>query len=215
MTKTTTLVLSALLALGFASGASAQQLKKPDPKATSAKPAAKPAAKATAAKATGAAAGAAAGSAGAKPVGQGQGLATYGEWGVYVSQTAAGKVCYAGSQPKKRDLASLKDTAAYFLISTRPKENVRNEMSIAMGYALKAGADATLSVAGASFALYTNGQGAWIKNAAEEPRAIQALRGGTQVIIKGTSGKGNVATDTYSLNGLAQALDRVAQECAR
>jgi hypothetical protein len=31
--------------------------------------------------------------------------------------------------------------------------------------------------------------------------------------IKGVSGKGTQSTDQFSLKGLAQALDRTAQEC--
>jgi hypothetical protein len=33
------------------------------------------------------------------------------------------------------------------------------------------------------------------------------------MIITGESGKGTKSTDKYSLKGLSQALDRVAQEC--
>ena len=32
-------------------------------------------------------------------------------------------------------------------------------------------------------------------------------------MIKGDSGKGTKTTDTFSLKGIAQALDRVGQEC--
>ncbi len=42
---------------------------------------------------------------------------------------------------------------------------------------------------------------------------VQAMRGGSQLTVRSTSLRGNVTTDTYSLTGLGQALDRVAQEC--
>jgi hypothetical protein len=32
-------------------------------------------------------------------------------------------------------------------------------------------------------------------------------------VVKGVSAKGTQSTDTYTLKGIAQALDRVGQEC--
>ena len=59
----------------------------------------------------------------------------------------------------------------------------------------------------------TQDDGAWIKNAAEEGRMVDAMRKGSDLTIKGTSGRGTQSTDQYSLQGLAQALDRAEQEC--
>jgi invasion protein IalB len=42
---------------------------------------------------------------------------------------------------------------------------------------------------------------------------IDAMRKGTNVTVKGTSGRGTASTDQYSLKGLAQALDKIEQEC--
>ena len=39
------------------------------------------------------------------------------------------------------------------------------------------------------------------------------LRQTPEMIVTGESGKGTKSTDKYSLKGLSQALDRVAQEC--
>ena len=61
--------------------------------------------------------------------------------------------------------------------------------------------------------MYTQNDGAWIKNVAEEARLIDAMRKGADLTVKGTSTRGTQSTDTYSLKGLAQAMDRVAQEC--
>jgi invasion protein IalB len=63
--------------------------------------------------------------------------------------------------------------------------------------------------------MYTQGDGLWIKNAAEEERMVEAMRKAAEVTVKGMSAKGTETTDTFSLKGLAQALDRVAQDCKR
>jgi invasion protein IalB len=140
-------------------------------------------------------------------------VAQYGDWGVYVSQSPKTKICYALSQPKERQPGGLKRDPGYFFISTRPTENVRNEISVVVGYAIKNGADATVDVGTASFPFFTKNDGAWMKNAAEEPRLIDAFRKGRDFNVKSTSQRGNATNDRYSLAGIGQALDRVAQEC--
>ncbi|MDP3548730.1 MAG: invasion associated locus B family protein [Phreatobacter sp.] len=142
---------------------------------------------------------------------QGSAVAQFGDWGVFTSTTQRGKVCYAASQPKTRAPGNLQRDPAFFFLTSRPGENVRNEVSLTLGFPLKG--DATATIGTTNFALYTQATGAWIKNAAEEGRMIQAMRGGSALTIRSTSLRGNVTTDTYSLNGLSQALDRVAQEC--
>ena len=62
--------------------------------------------------------------------------------------------------------------------------------------------------------MYTQGDGIWIKNAAEEERMVEAMRKSADVAVKGVSSKGTETTDTFS-QGLSQALDRVAQDCRR
>ena len=47
----------------------------------------------------------------------------------------------------------------------------------------------------------------------ETRRALDAMRKGSDVTIKGTSSRGTQSTDQFSLKGLAQALDRADQEC--
>lgn len=142
---------------------------------------------------------------------QGSAVAQFGDWGVFTSTTPRGKVCYAASQPKTRAPANLQRDPAFFFITSRPGENVRNEVSLTLGFALRG--DATVVVGPTSFAMWTQDKGAWVKNAAEEGRMITSMRAGSQLVVRSTSQRGNVTTDTYSLNGLAQALDRVAQEC--
>lgn len=141
-------------------------------------------------------------------------VASFGDWGAYQSQSGKSKVCYALAQPKDRQPAKLKRDPAYIFISTRPGEGVRGEVSIIMGFPLKEGASgATAEVGPASFELIAKGANAWVKNAAEEAKLAEAMRKGSRLVVKAPSVKNNVTTDTYSLAGLAQALDRVQKDC--
>jgi invasion protein IalB len=140
-------------------------------------------------------------------------VAQFGDWGVYMDQSGQGKICYALSQPKTRAPDGLARDPAYFFISTRTAENVKNEVSVIVGFPMKDGSDATLAIGPANFTLYTRDTGAWVRNVAEEARLVDALRRGKDVVVKSTSRRGNVTTDTYSLNGVSAAIDRAAQEC--
>jgi hypothetical protein len=173
---------------------------KPSP-APAAKPAAKPAEPAAAA------------AGGAEPTLIGQ----YGTWGAYTATPNGRKVCFALAKPSssKTNPPNRPRDPAYAFVSTRPAEKVVNEVSIMIGYALKPGSESSLEVGGSAYAMYTQGDGLWIKNAAEEEQMVNAMRKSAEVTVKGVSAKGTETTDVFSLKGLSQALDRLAQDCKR
>ena len=139
-------------------------------------------------------------------------LASYGDWGVFLAQGEKSKTCYALATPKDRAPPGLKRDPAYVFIANRPGENVREEVSIIMGFPGKEGGGRA-EIAGSGFALIAKGANAWIKNQAEEAKFVDALKKSAKLIVKAPSLKGHVTTDSYSLTGLAQALERVTKEC--
>jgi invasion protein IalB len=142
-------------------------------------------------------------------------LGQFGDWGAYTATNGGRKVCYALAKPSAQatEPANRPRDPAYTFVSTRPTENVRNEISIVIGYPFKPGSEATVDIGSAKYAMYTQADGAWIKNAAEEARMVDAMRRGSDMVVSGESGRGTKSTDRYALKGLSQALDRVAQEC--
>jgi hypothetical protein len=156
---------------------------------------------------------AAAAAGGAEPTLIGQ----FGSWGAYTAMPNGKKLCFALAKPSssKTNPPNRPRDPAYAFISTRPAEKVTNEFSIMVGYALKPGSESTLQVGGATYAMYTQGDGIWIKNAAEEERMVEAMRKAADVVVKGVSAKGTETIDTFSMKGLSQALDRLAQDCRR
>jgi invasion protein IalB len=142
-------------------------------------------------------------------------LATTGDWGAYASGQGRSKVCYALSQPKQRLPQGLNRDPAYLFVSTRPAENVRNEISLVMGFPTKEGVDAEAVIDDASFALVTKETNAWVKNPAEEPRVLAAFKAGAKLVVKSQSRRGSKLSDEYSLKGFTQALERATSECAR
>ena len=205
------LLLSLSAAVAFAVPALAQQ-PAPDgaqPGAAVKKPKPKP--KPAAAAATGTTDPITAAAGGVKPTLLGQ----YGDWGVYTASPGGKKICFTIAKPASSDTTPAGKTRnpSYMFITSRPGEKVTDEVSIIIGYPFKPNSEATVAVGNPSFALYTQQDGAWIKNAAEEAHLIEAMRSGENAVIKGTSAKGTHSTDTFSLKGLAEALDRSGKDC--
>jgi len=200
-----------LAATSLASVAFAQQ--PPKPAAAPASPAApavpKPAATPSKPATTAAAPAAPAGDAQPTLLGQ------YGDWGAYSASPGGNKVCFALAKPKttKMEPAGRQRGQSYVFVSSRPGEKVKNEVSVIIGYPFKSSSDATAEIGTAKFAMYTQNDGAWIKNVAEEARMVDTMRKGVDLTVKGTSGRGAQSTDQYSLKGLAQALDKIEQDC--
>jgi len=205
------ILTSVSMSVALCAGVSLASAQTPASKGAKSAPSASPAKQAPAAK--GAAPAAAAPSGNAEPTLVGQ----FGTWGAYTATPNGKKVCFALAKPSssKTTPAGRPRDPAYAFISTRPAEKVTNEVSIMIGYPLKPGSESTLEVGGARYAMYTQGDGLWIKNAAEEERMVDALRKSADVTVKGVSAKGTETSDTFALKGLAQALDRLAQDCRR
>ena len=141
-------------------------------------------------------------------------LGQFGDWGAYTATSGGKKLCYALAKPSSSATEPNRPRdPAYVFISTRPSENVRNEISIVIGYPFKPASEATADIGSAKYAMYTQADGAWIKNAAEEARMVDTMRKGSDMVVAGESGRGTKSTDRYALKGLSQALDRVAAEC--
>ena len=152
------------------------------------------------------------------PTAQATLLGQFGDWGAYSATPNGQKLCFALSKPTamtdnppNRRNASM---AVYLFISSRPTDKVKDEVSVLVtNYVFKSAAEASATVGSASFALYTQNDGAWVKAAADEPKLVDAMRKGSDVVIKAQTSRGTATTDTFSLKGISQALDRVAQEC--
>lgn len=142
-------------------------------------------------------------------------LGQFGDWGAYTASPGGKKICFALAKPATAvtDPAGRSRDAAYLFISTRPAEKVKNEVSTVVGYPQKPSANTTASIGSQSYAMYPQNDGAWIRNAAEEAQMVNTLRKGADVVIRSESTRGTKSIDTYSLKGVSEALDKVAEEC--
>lgn len=140
-------------------------------------------------------------------------IGKYNAWNAYAATAKGGKVCYALAQPASRKPGGLNRDPAYFFVSNRPKENVRNEISIVIGFPVKQDSKVELEVDGADYELYTRADGAFMQSAEEEKKLVAALKRGRSMTVKSVSTRGRTTTDAYPLSGLSAALDRIDRDC--
>ena len=140
-------------------------------------------------------------------------MATYGDWEVYVFYEGNNKVCYMASHPKLQQGNYTKRGDPFALITNRPAENTRDVFSYITGYTYKAGSESVVSIDGDEYALFTQDETAWAPDSETDRRLAKAIREGAKMVVTGTSARGTLTTDTFSLSGSSKAYDRMTDEC--
>jgi invasion protein IalB len=140
-------------------------------------------------------------------------LEKFKDWSTYAA-TGSPKVCFAVTQPKDQSPKKIKRGPVYFYISSWPADKVVNEISVKMGYPFADGAKTTVTVGKDKFVLFTKDEGAFVEKTDDEAKLVEALKSGSTMKIEGKSARGTATSDTYSLSGISDALDRIAKECS-
>lgn len=135
------------------------------------------------------------------------------DWNAFTSAAGSAKTCYAIASPQKKEPATLDHGNVFFFVTTRLSDKIQNEPSFQVGYPFKEGSQVIIDIDGAKFTLFTKGDGAWVDGTAEEAKLIGAMRKGKQLLVQGTSRRGNATNYAFSLAGISGALDAVAKEC--
>ena len=144
-----------------------------------------------------------------KPVG------TFGKWTAYTYKTKKGPVCYIVSQPEKSELSKkgAKRDPAFFLVTHRPGDKVRGEVSTIIGYPFRKNSLPTVTIDGKTFRLFAVGDGAWTDSPAMDRKIVAAMKKGRTMVVKGVSKRGTQSVDTYSLKGVTAALQKIDELC--
>jgi hypothetical protein len=142
-------------------------------------------------------------------------LGQYEAWHAYTASPDGRKLCFAIARPSssKSEPPNRPRDQTLAFVASRPGEKVKEEVSILIGYQFKPSSEASLAVGPTKFVMYTQKDSAWVRHADDAPRLIEAMRKGADMVVKGTSERGTQSSDTFSLKGITQALDRMAQEC--
>ncbi|MBN9307068.1 MAG: hypothetical protein BGO82_07035 [Devosia sp. 67-54] len=141
-------------------------------------------------------------------------IGTFKDWAAYsASSGGAGAVCFAMSKPVSVDPSPDGYTQAYLYLTHRPSENVSNELNLVAGFEFAPDQPATLSVGGKSYDLFTQKDAAWLLDAAQADSLAGAMRAGSSLAIQGTSTKGILVNETFSLAGATAASKAIDSGC--
>lgn len=140
-------------------------------------------------------------------------LGDFKDWQAYTFAEAGKKVCVVWGKPSKSaGKYKRRGDVRVFVAHRRWSQRV-NEMSFDAGYDFKADSEARVTIDGKTFNLFTDGDTAWNRVAADDARMVKAMRVGRTLIIEGQSGRGTKTKDTYSLFGFTAAHNAINKAC--
>jgi len=144
-------------------------------------------------------------------------LGAFQDWSAYTRGNGDAKVCYALAKPRTTEPAKVKRDPSYFLINDWPGRKAKGEPEVVPGYQYKDGSTVVVQVGADKFSFFTknedNAGGAWALNTSDEAKLIAAMRNGAQAVVTGTSKRGTLTRDTYSLGGISDAVDKIHAAC--
>jgi hypothetical protein len=140
-------------------------------------------------------------------------LGAFKSWEAYAYTTKEGKVCYALARPRASEPEGVNRDPVFFLITNRPKQGERNQISTIIGYAFKEKSMAQLVIGPKTYELFTFEDGAWAENNEHDKEIIGALKKGVDMSLKGQSWRGTATVDHYSLEGVSAAVDKIDEAC--
>lgn len=138
---------------------------------------------------------------------------SFNDWHFYSHEGSGERLCFAATTAQSSEPAGIKRDPAYFYISAWPKDGVRTELSIKIGYPFKDGSEATVTVGNDSYKLFTHEDRAFVSNPIEELKLLEAMKRGSTMVVEGISEQGATTRDTFSLMGVMKAVQTLTTRC--
>ncbi len=137
----------------------------------------------------------------------------HGDWTMFQAAAGASKLCFITAQPTDSKPEGAKRDVIHFYISAWPKEGVKSEVSVKLGYPLKKGSEPTVSIGPQSFKLFVKDDKAFVSDPTAELKLIEAMKKGAKLLVEAVSERGTVTSDIYSLTGFEKALQSLSAKC--
>lgn len=143
-------------------------------------------------------------------------LGSFGDWKAYSYTENKNKVCYMASFPIRSEGNYTKRGFTSLLITHRPADKTFDTVSFTAGYTYKKDSQATVSIDGEKpISLFTHEDTAWASDPKTDSLITKKMRAGNKAVFKGTSSRGTLTTDTFSLKGFTKAYQVINKECAK
>ena len=140
-------------------------------------------------------------------------LSKSGGWTLYQHQEGTTRICFLSTAPTSSLPKGTDRSGAQLFIAHWPRDGVKGEVSVKLGYVARKGTPVTVTIGRDVFQLFTAGDRAFIQDATAELKLVEALKKGSTVTVQATAENGASTSDTYSLQGLTQALQALAAGC--
>ncbi len=139
---------------------------------------------------------------------------TYRDWSLFSHDKQDTKICFAATQPKDSSPAGASREGVFFYISAWPKDGIKSEVSVKLGYQIKEGSTVKVSIGSNTFELFAKDDNAFVADATDELKLIDAMKRGSSMKVDATSDAGSTTSDTYSLMGISAALRGMSDSCS-
>jgi hypothetical protein len=141
-------------------------------------------------------------------------LGTHADWKVYRHGTGGESMCFAVTEASEANPTGGERQTPHIYVTAWPKAAIKAEISVLVGLALKTGAEINVEVDGTRFELFSDGDRAYVGDANEELRLLEAMRRGKSMTVSATSEAGKPTRDIYSLLGVTAAVQAIAADCS-
>jgi hypothetical protein len=140
-------------------------------------------------------------------------LGTFRDWSTMAFGDAKDLTCMAFAQPTRSEGDYTRRGDVFVFVSNRPRDGERNRLSVETGYTYDGKSPVTLTIDDGTFKLRSDGSTAWLADPSEGEALIRAMKAGRLMQVVGTSSKGTVTTDDYSLLGFTAAARAIDENC--
>ena len=140
-------------------------------------------------------------------------LGRFRDWDAFSYKEGSGKVCYLVSMPKDKKPKGVRRGKVYVMVTHRTARKVVDVVSVVAGYPYKEKGEVEITIGGHEFQLFTQGENAWTRDAKADKALVRAMIGGAKMVVRGTSRRGTLTTDTYSLTGFTAAHEAIDVAC--
>ncbi len=140
-------------------------------------------------------------------------IGNFKDWDGYAYQDGAGKVCFIVSAPQNSRPKNVRRGEIYVMVAHRPREKVTGEVSVFAGYPYRPDSEVDVTIGGTGFKLFTQGENAWAREGTTDAALVKAMIRGVGMIVRGTSSRGTLTTDNYSLRGFTAAYKAIGKAC--
>tara|TARA_Y100000813_G_C23976029_1_gene264161 strand:- start:3 stop:518 length:516 start_codon:yes stop_codon:yes gene_type:complete len=142
-------------------------------------------------------------------------LGKYNDWSAYAEGEGKNLACLAVSKPKNAEGDYKRRGEIFAVVTHLPGQNKWNEFSIIAGYNYKADSNPEVTIGDAKFQLFTSGSRAWSFSPPDDEKIIKVLKSSMKMRVIGTSTRGTITTDTYSLVGFSKAYQKINEACQK